>query len=151
MSSLAGSKTKFGSGDAKLELHDQLGRHDQLEIASDGHQAVPAIVGVGAVAAAAHECDLAMAELVEVAQGKLGGALLVEDNVGDAFNFAMAGDNDGGQSAEALLESRIDKDEAFDGAIQKEARILLDEVGLATVTRGEVEVALLDQGALRRR
>ena len=138
-------EAEFWSGDAKLKLHDKLGRDGQLEIAGNRHQAIPAIVRVGAVAAAAHEGDLAVSELVEMAQGKLGGALLVEDDVGDAFDFAMAGDDNGGENAEALFKRRIDKDEAFDGAIHEKSRVLFDEVGLAAVARGEVEIALLDK------
>ena len=126
-------------------MHDEFWRYDQLEIAGDGHEAFPAIVGIGAVAATAHECDLAVAKLIEMAQGKFGSALLVEDDVRDAFDFAMTGDNDGGQNAEALFESSIDEDEALDGAIHEEARILFDEVRLAAVTCGEVKVALFDQ------
>ena len=103
---VGGLEAELWSGDAELELHDKLGRDGQLEIAGDRHEAVPAIVGVGAVAAAAHEGDLAVSKLVEMAQGQLGGTLLVEDHVGDALDFAMAGNGDGWENAEAFFKRR---------------------------------------------
>ena len=89
-------ESKLWCGDAQLQLHHELGRGGQLEIAGDRHKAVPAVVGVGTVASAAHEGDLAVAELVEVTQGEFGGALLVEDDVGDSFDFAVTGNDDHG-------------------------------------------------------
>ena len=128
-----------------MEFHDKFGRHGQLEIARDGHDAVPAIVGVRAVTAAAHEGDFAVAELVEVTEGKLGGALLVKDHIGDAFDFAMSCDGYGGENPDALFKGSIDKDEALNGAIHEESRVLFDEIGFAAVTRGEIEVAFLNE------
>ena len=117
-------------------MNDKLWRDSQLEIAGDGHKAVPAIVGVGAVAAAPHEGDFTVAELIEMTQGKFGCALLIQDHIRYAFDFAMTSHDDGGENAEAFFESGIDKDEAFDRAIHEEARVLFDEVGFAAMTRG---------------
>ena len=43
-----------------------------------------------------HVGDLAMAEPIEMAEGKLGGAVMVEDNVGEAGEGGVPGDGDGG-------------------------------------------------------
>ena len=142
---VGGLVSELGRRDAELELHDKFGRYGQLQIARDGHEAVPAIVGIGTVTAAAHECDFAVAKLVEMAQSKLGGSLLVEHHIRDAFDLAMACDDYGGENPDALFEGRIDKDEALDGAIHEEARILLDQIGLAAVARGEIEVAFFNE------
>ena len=50
-----------------------------------------------------------------------------------------------GENAETFFEGGVDEDEAFDGAIHEEARVLFDEIGLAAVTCGEVEVALFNE------
>jgi len=138
-------ESELGRGDAEVEVHDEFRWDGELEIAGDGHKAVPAVVGVGAMAAAAHEGDFAVAKLVEMTQGKLGGALLIKDDVGDAFDFAVSRDNDGGESSETLFECCIDEDYAFNGAIHKEAWILFDEIGFAAVTCCEIEVAFFNE------
>ena len=97
------------------------------------------------MAATAHECDLAMPELIKVAEGQLSGALLVEYDVRGAFDLVMAGDNDRRQNAGSFFESRIDEDEALDGAIHEESRVFFDEVGLPAVAGGEVEVAFFNE------
>ena len=138
-------ESKLGCRDAELEFDDEFGRDGQFEIAGNGHEAAPAIIGVGTVAAAAHESDFAVAELIEVTEGEFSSALLIKDDVCDAFNFAMAGDDDGRENSNVFFEGGINKDEAFNGAIHEESRVLLDEVGFTAVTRGEVEVAFFNE------
>ena len=99
-SSLAGSNPSSGVETRRLEFYDEFRRHGQLEIASDRHEAIPAIISVGAVATAAHEGDFAVTELVEMAQGKFGSALLVQDDVRDAFDLAVAGNDDSRENAQ---------------------------------------------------
>ena len=50
-----------------------------------------------------------------------------------------------GRSPRLFSRVCVDKDKALYGSIQKEARVLLDEIGFATVTRGEVEIAFFDK------
>lgn len=134
--------SKLRSGDLELQLHGVLGSDGQLEVAGDGHEAVPAIVGVGTVAASAHEGDLAMTKLIEVTKREFGGATLIEDDVGYTFDFAMASNSDDGQS-EAAFENGVDENESFDGPVHEETGILIDEVRFAAVAGGEIEVAFL--------
>src|SRR4051794_30018310 len=97
------------------------------------------------MAAAAHESDLAMAELIQMAESEFSGALLIENYVSDTLDFLMSGDNDGRQNGHAFFESCIDEDESFDGAIHEEARVLFDEIGFAAVAGSEVEVAFFNE------
>ena len=99
-------ESEFRCGDAKLEV----ARRARADTASFRSRATAIrqfqrSSASEAVAAAAHEGDFAVAELVEMAQGEFGGALLVKDDVGDAFDFAVAGNDDCGEKPEALFES----------------------------------------------
>ena len=44
-----------------------------------------------------------------------------------------------------FFEGCINEDEAFDGAIHEQARVLFDQVGFAAMTCGEVEIALFNE------
>ena len=88
-----------------------------------------------------------MAELHQVAQRQLGGAALVKHHVGHALNFAVPGDGDGGR-LEPVFEYGVNDDEALDAAVEQQPRVLLNEVRLAPVADGEVEVALFEQQLL---
>src|SRR5215831_8795816 len=117
---------KLGCRDTQLKLHGEFRRSDELQIAGHGHEAIPAVIGVGAVAAAAHKCNFAVTELVKMPQGELGGSLLIENDVGYAFDLPMPGDSDRRQGADALFKSGVDEDESFDRAIKEQARIFFD-------------------------
>ncbi len=140
-----GLETQLRRGDAQLKLHREFGRDDKFQVARYRHEAIPAIIGIGTVTSTAHEGNLAVTKLIEMLQGKFGGTLLVKNDVGYAFDFAMTGYGNCRQTANALLKGRIDKNEPFDRAIQKETRILLDQIGLATMACSEIEVALFDE------
>src|SRR3954453_18067512 len=88
-----------------------------------------------------------MAELVEVAKRQFSSTLLVEDHIGDSLDFAMTGNHDHRQ-AEALLENGVDDDKTFDRSLHQQARVFLDEIGLAAMAGGQIEVALLDEELL---
>src|SRR5208282_3995636 len=104
----------------------------------------PAVIGVRTMAAATHEGNLAVTELVEMAQSQFRRAALVENHVGDSGNFAMPRNRDG-REREAMLQDRIDQDETLDRPLHQHARVLFNQVGLATVTGREVEVTFLDE------
>ena len=72
-------------------------------------------VGVGAEGLALDEGDLAVAELVQMAEGEVRGALVVEDDVGDAGQLGVAGDEDRGQG-KRRVEMRVDGEDAVDAA-----------------------------------
>jgi hypothetical protein len=85
-----------------------------------------------------------MTELVEVAKGSAGGAVVVEHDVGDARDFDMRGDADDGKR-NSFGKFCIDEEEAVDGTTDEEVGVLLEEIGAAEVTDSEVEVAGLEE------
>src|SRR6266702_3587656 len=85
-----------------------------------------------------------MAEAVEISEGKLGGALVVEDDVGDAGERDVSGDRDGGLGGGGL-EMSVDGEDAFDAAGLEEARIFGYQVFAVAMVGGEEEVALLHE------
>ena len=95
-----------------------------------------------------HVGDLAMAEPIEVTEGKLGGAVMIEDNVGDPEEGSVTGDSDGGRMNHSL-QLGIDCEDAVDAARLEKTGILGDEVFSVTVMRGKEEVALLHKNVSR--
>ena len=85
-----------------------------------------------------------MSEFVEMAKGEAGGAVVLEEDVGDARSLDVGGDGDGGDG-DLLAEVGVDEEQAVDGAIEEELRVLLDEIGAAEMADGEVEVAGLEE------
>jgi len=79
-----------------------------------------------------------------MAEDEFRGACLVKDNVGDARDFAMTGYGDDGDG-QRVLEDGVDGDEAFDRAVEEEARVFLKQVRLAAVAGREVEVAFFEE------
>src|ERR1039458_379482 len=86
-----GPVAEFRRGDPELELNGHLGPHHNAEFSGQIFQALPALVCVGAVAAAAHESDGAVTKLVEMAQRQFCRLALIEHYVGDSGNLAMTG------------------------------------------------------------
>lgn len=127
-----------------LELDGEGFADGEDEVASDGEGGGPAIGGVGADGLAAHVDDLAMAEGVEVAEGEVGAAIAVEDDVGDSGEVRVAGDEDGGKAGGGL-EVGVDGEQAFDAAGVEELGVGADEVGAMAVVDGEVEEAFAEE------
>ena len=69
---------------------------------------------------------------------------MVEDDVGYALDFVVAGDGDHGHG-EVEVPGSVDGDEAVDGAFQEHARIFVDEIGAVAMAGDEVEIALLQE------
>jgi hypothetical protein len=90
---------------------------------------------------------MAVAKFVEVAECDAGGAVVVKDNVGDAGELDVGGDADG-RKWDFFAEVGVDEEKAVDGAVDEELGILLNEIGAAEVTDGEVEVAGLEEELL---
>ena len=59
----------------------------------------------------------------------------------------MAGHGHGGQ-LQAVLQHRVDQDEAFHRALHQHPRIFFDQVRFAAMTRREVKIALLNERLL---
>ena len=69
---------------------------------------------------------------------------MIQDNVGDALDVVMSGHGDDGHR-EVEIPGGVDGDETVDGAFQKHARILVDEIGAMAVAGDKVEIALLQE------
>ena len=91
---------------------------------------------------ALHEGDAAVAEIVEVTEGHLCSAIVVEHGVGNAGNLAMSGDADD-RNRDFVVKLRVDCQKTVDGAVHQEVGVLFDEVGTSEMADGEVEESLL--------
>src|SRR5271155_2497018 len=99
-------------GEVELQLNHQFGVDLDAELPGDGHEAAPAIAGVGAECLASHEGNLTVSQLMEVPEGKLGGAAVVEQDVGHPLNVLVTS-NGYDWDRQAVLQRRVDGDEAF--------------------------------------
>src|ERR1017187_2831113 len=79
-----------------------------------------------------------------MAEGEFSGPLLIEHDVSNALNFAVSGD-DHDRQRQAFLEYRVDDNEAFYRTLHQQTRILLDQIGLAAMSSGHIEIAFFDQ------
>ena len=92
----------------------------------------------------AHERDRAVAKFIQMTKRQLSGLALVEDHIGDAVNVAMGGHGDGGHR-KIVVKRGIHEDESLGSAAHQQARILVYQLGLMAMMRGELEIALLHQ------
>src|SRR5258708_16061950 len=104
----------------------------------------PSHCGVGAEFLSLDECDLAVAEMKKVLQCYLGGALVVEDNVGYAFYVVVAGHGDY-RHGEIQVPGGIHSYQAVHRSLQEHAWIFVDEIGAVAVAGDKVEVSLLEE------
>jgi hypothetical protein len=127
-----------------LEVDAELGDDVDADLLRDGVDGLPAGFGVEREGLALHEGDAPMPEIVEVLECEAGGAVVVEHEVGDAGNADVRGDSDGWKR-NALAEIGVDEKEAIDGAADEKVRIFFDEIGMAEMTDGEVEITGLQE------
>lgn len=90
------------------------------------------------------EGDAAVAESGEVIEGVACGGEVVELDGDEALAVLVAGDGDDGHG-EVVVHGGIDRDDAFDGAREEEARVSLEEIGAVVVADDEVEIFLLEE------
>lgn len=88
--------TKLGGIEVLVELDDEIAGDFERESAGDLHGGLPTALRVGAEGLTVHVGNLAVAEAVEVAEGQLGCAVVIENDVGDSGEVEMAADRDGG-------------------------------------------------------
>src|SRR5215470_5265848 len=69
---------------------------------------------------------------------------MVEHDVDDALDVVVAGDGDNWHG-EVQVPRSIDGDQSVDGALEKHARVLVDEVGAVAMAGDKVEVAFLQK------
>jgi hypothetical protein len=127
-----------------LQIDAELGVDGDSDLLGDGVDGLPAGLGVEREGLAFHEGDAPVTELVEVTEGEMGSAVVIEDEIGDPGNADVRGDSDGGER-DALAQIGVDEKKTVDGAADEEVGVLLDEVGPAEMADGEVEIAGLKE------
>src|SRR5713226_4069625 len=73
-----------------FQLHNQLAGDLNSQLAGGSFDVRPSHFGVGAEGLAFDEGDLTMPQLKQVLEGKLGGSLMVQDDVGHALYVVVA-------------------------------------------------------------
>src|SRR5262252_10307335 len=69
---------------------------------------------------------------------------MVEHDVDDALDVVVAGNGDDGDG-EIEAPGCIDGDQSVDGALQKHARVFVDQVGAVAMAGDEIKVAFLQE------
>lgn len=136
--------TKFGRRDVAFQLDGELRHYGNAKLLGDSYIVFPTGEGVRAKWLAAHEGNVTMTELVEMAEDEFRGAAMVEENVGNTFEVFMPGDGHSGK-AKLVLESGIDEDQALGASTLEETGILVDEVRLVAMMGAEIKVAFLHE------
>jgi hypothetical protein len=85
-----------------------------------------------------------MAEFIKMTEGKFGGFVVVESDIGVGGAFAIGRYGDDGSGAFDDGGS-VKKEEAIDGALLEHDGVALNEVVVPMVTGGEVEVVSLEE------
>lgn len=141
---LGGEIAGLVCGLVAFELGDEQGVHRQAGQLHSVADAGPAGLGVGREALALDECQVAVPETFQVIDGELGGAAVIEQDVGDALRLVVAGDGDGGDGR-GVREECVDGDDGLDGALEQEALRALDRLRAMAVADEEVEEVGLEQ------
>src|SRR6202011_3662602 len=89
--------------------------------------------------------DAAVAELGEVLNGEAGGAIMIEDNVGDTRQIAVAGDGYH-RNGHSFLAHGVNGDQAFHGSLLEETRIFLDQIVAVAMADDERRITFLEKG-----
>ncbi len=131
-------------GQISSELRDQTRVDPETATPGGILDSAPTSLCVGGEALTFDEGDLPVAEGAEVLDGEPGCAPVVEDDVGDARGFAVAGDGDGGDGA-AVGKERVDGDDSFDRAFEQEALATVDHLRAVVMADEEVEVSGVEQ------
>src|SRR5882762_11962475 len=133
-----------GSGIETLELDGQLGTNANAELLRYLADRVPTHAGIRTHGLASNEGDFLVTEIAKMFEGQVRGARVVQDDVGQAFDAAMARDGDGRES-KLFAERCVRGDEPLDASRQKHLRVGLQEFRIVTVDHGEEEIIVLAQ------
>src|SRR6185437_15149853 len=117
---------------------------DDADLPRDADNGLPAGRRIADIARALHKGNAAVSEVVQVAEGDLGGTIMVEHNIGNARHGAVRRDADDRKS-HFVAKLRVYHQKAIDGAVHQELGVFLDQVRAAEMADGEVEEALLQE------
>ena len=127
-----------------LEEDAQFGTNDEPDLLGDADDGLPTGLGVERVALSLHESNVAVAEVMEMAESHAGRDVMIEHYIGDAIGFAVGRDADD-RSRDVESELSVDEEKAVDAATHEEFLVLIFKVGLSEVADGEVKEAFLEE------
>src|SRR6266849_8254741 len=127
-----------------FQLHNQLAGDLNSQLAGGSFDVRPSHFGVGAEGLAFDEGDLTMPQLKQVLEGKLGGSLMVQDDVGHALYVVVARYRDHGHR-KGEIPRCVDGDQAIDGSFEKEPGVLINEVWTVAVAGDKIEVSFFQK------
>lgn len=104
----------------------------------------PAGLGVGTEFLTFNEGDALVAQLLKMAEGEFGGALVIEKDVADAVGGIVSGNGEDGDG-EVVTPGSVDGDQSIDEAAHEELGIFLDEIGAVVVAGDQIEIALFQK------
>ena len=106
---------------------------------------LPARFRIGAELLALDDRDAGVPQACEMVEGELGGAAVVECDVGHIFLLQWTGDCNRGQ-VRYLMQNGVDSDYPVDRSLFEHSHRTLDEICAVVVAVEKVEVSSLEQG-----
>ena len=94
-----------------------------------------------------HERNFAMAEFIEMLQGKLRRAAMIEKNIGDALYRMVARDGDGGQR-HGFTEQSVHGNQPLDSALHKNMRVAVQQFLIVVMSDRQKEKTVLPEVTL---
>lgn len=88
-----------------------------------------------------HEGDFRVAQLDQMLQRHPRSPLLVQHDIGDPWQCAVAGHRNRGQRR-SLLQAGVDGDEAFDTALHQQSRVVAQQQRIVAMDDGQEEVIM---------
>src|SRR6266702_834676 len=127
-----------------LKMNGQLVAHFKAQFTGCLQRGSPANVGVGTERLTLHEGDLAVAKLIEMMKGELGGKLMIEYDVRHPGQLRMPC-NQHRRQWKRRIKMRVDRQDAVYTTRPKQIGIGRDQVLLVPVMDREVEIAFTYQ------
>ncbi len=127
-------------------MKDEFRVNGQMQFRCNSQDGPPARDGVRTGGRPAEKSDVSMAEIEEMLQDELCGAMVIEDDVGDVRDMLMAGDGHGGKSG-FLVDGGVNGNDAFSAAGEKQLGIGTLEVVVMAVGDGEEEEVVLAENS----
>ncbi len=85
-----------------------------------------------------------VSQLLQMFERKMGGEIVVENDIRNTGRFFVAGDGHERQSA-SLVAYRVHRDDSFNGSLLQEEWIFLNEVAAVLVAHDKVKIAFLEK------
>ncbi len=127
-----------------VELDGQLGTDSNVELLRHLADRVPTRGRIRTDGLAFDKGDFFVTEIAKVLERQPRGALVIQDDVGQAFDALMPCDRDGRQR-KLLHQGRVGGDEALHASRQKHLRVGLQQLWIMPMDHSEEEIIILAQ------